>query len=700
MALPAACLILLVVWTLVGYAVIPLPIDEFFFAWVRRQWLFEGIALLSAAAAAGLLLSRDFRRLQPASWWRCWMLWLAWAGVTVLLSIDKGTSLRQWLAFASYGLLAYAVSGLVRSERDLKVWVLFLAAVALVAMAEGLIQYTTTFRVTLLLMERMQQQGEVTAQGWGVDVIKDFLIRKRITSFFGWPNLFAGFLLFSIPLVGGVALATRTLAMRIFWFTGTGLLGLCLVLTLSMGGWIAAVLTAGAWLWLTSSNHASRKSGRGLLIALGALGLIAAISVGGFIIAKRARPLIAASVGSRTVYTQGALRILSRLPLQGTGVGTFGLAYQAMKPQEQIEGQHNALHAHNTLMEIGADTGWVGLGLFVWWLATVWLLVLAAMRSASSSAASKIAKGLSMGVLGFFLYSVLEQIFFENVTAPFWWIGLGLLTAAARLNRPDKEQAAGMPRVSTQFVPAFVLSLAVGLFTLALLVADVHALQAVLLNRAGQFSQAEEKFERAQGWDPLNSRFRIEQAERLLQRAPWDVLPDSKQLLGRAEAGFSRATQLSPWLGYAWLRLGVVQWRLGLQRKAIASMEQAVQRNPNSRAALLHLGNMLLFVKRPEEVFPVAAQLRQLEPKRPQGWFLEALAWQQSGQPDKAIAVYRRLLHAFPADAPSWYNLGQLLRQHSDSAGARAAYRRFLQTAPANQKARRAIAQQYLDALP
>src|SRR3989338_6681689 len=210
MVVASLCLILVVLWTLLAYVAIPLPIGDPFFAWVRRQWLMEGVGLLACLGTLGAVWHERRRDARPAmAWWPAWLIWLAWGAFSLIYSIDRGASLRSLLAFTSYGLLAYVSRSLIRDKNALRLWVKFLAWAALATALEGFVQYVSSFAMTLRALERLQATGQLNLQGWGGHVIQDFLIRKRIFSVFGWPTLYAGFLILMIPLAVGLALQAR-----------------------------------------------------------------------------------------------------------------------------------------------------------------------------------------------------------------------------------------------------------------------------------------------------------------------------------------------------------------------------------------------------------------------------------------------------------------------------------------------------------
>lgn len=705
MTIASLSLLLVILWTLLGYFLMPLPLDDRFFAWLHRQWLLEGVAIFAALGAISIAIaSRRNAQAPRIPWWNAWGIWMIWAAVSVVYSIDRGMSLRGWLAFASYGLLAYAACRLVRTSADVLRWTRCLVWIAIVVSVQGLVQYVSAFDDTLSLMERLRASGELNFQGWGAEVIKDFLTRKRIFSVFGWPNLFAGFLLLMLPLAMSLSLHGPRRLSRIGWAFASLLLGACLVLTLSMGAWIAAVLTGCLTWWLVHRPASKASAVTSRLKPKLAHVLIAGIAISGllcvtsFILAKRARPLIQASTTSRLVYVQGAWNVLRAAPVRGTGLGTFGLAYWSLLPPRYAGGQHSALHAHNTVLEIGAELGAVGIACFLFFLWKLWPLVLLNTTRQPSGTLRWLRCGLAVGVLGFFIHTLLEQTFFETVTAPFWWIAVGFLTGASGVGREESP----LLTISNRRFGILGLPLAMGCVTIGLTlwlaVGDVWAGRAAFLDHAGRSQEALEAFQRAQHWNPVESRYPFEAGERLLARVQQLASAEATGALTNAQQQFTRSVLRSPWWGYAWMRLGIVQWQLGHTNEALHAMRQAVQRDPNLTEALTHLASMLHATGQFAPLLEIAQRLQQRDARGVQGSFFEALAWEGLRRPANAIHTYRSILERNPSYYPAWFNLAEVLRRQGDDRGAAAAYRAFLDTAPQDDAVQRRMASAFIDA--
>lgn len=683
MIIASLCLILLVVWILAFDVValilqqsMAMRVDDLLLSWLIRGFRIHGVIVLAcvAAIAAGLGLGRR-RAVAAMPWWGPWWVWMGWAVCSGWVSIDRGLSVRACLMMLAYGLVACAIVLVVRSPKDLRLWTRFVMLVAVIVSLHGVWQYVQTFEATLPLMAQLRESGELTMTGWGIGVIEDFLVRKRIFSVFGWPNLFAGFLLLVIPIGLGLRGASSTRWSRTAWGLASALGALCLCLTLSLGAWIAACLTC-ILVWGLRRRRMPRGSSatparRPVWHAMIWVGIVV-VAIGGAsaIVSQRAWTMVRASTISRLAYVEGSWAAMTARPLTGTGPGTFGLAYQTHKPLERIEGSHNARHAHNTLLEIGTELGWIGLVCSLVFFTAVGRLVVPALRDPSREPLAHLRWGVAVGVLGFFVHGLLEQTMVIAVTAPFWWLALGLLTASSGMDG-DGRPALVSPGFWGRRRVVLVVAGAMGLLlTLRFGVADYQAARAMQLARAGDIEGMRHAFVRAEHLDPLAHDYALQQGQWLMRSADEQPRELRGAWLAAGQESFERAVRLSPWLSVAWSRLGLIRWERGQSDEAVAAMQLAVQHDPNSRAAHLALAKMLRARGDWVQLQAVARRLQQLEPLRPDGWMLEALALQSVGADDHARRLYESLLERMPDYAPALLNLAGILERQQDVESA------------------------------
>lgn len=200
--------------------------------------------------------------------------------------------------------------------------------------------------------------------GW-VDIARFGDIGGRVTAFFGNPNLFAIYLLYTAIICLGMIFCNLSRWETWIWCGSFFTISLCLVLTWSRGAWLAWLFAISLFLALCSRRSLS------ILFALGVTG-------GGLIfylphsVTNRFRSIgnLADSSANYRIYTwKGVLRMLQANPW---GIGCGEGAFRAVYPQYAVSGTEGVMHAHQIFLEVFVE---LGLGGFLLFLTLLWVLL-------------------------------------------------------------------------------------------------------------------------------------------------------------------------------------------------------------------------------------------------------------------------------------------------------------------------------------
>jgi O-antigen ligase/Flp pilus assembly protein TadD len=187
--------------------------------------------------------------------------------------------------------------------------------------------------------------------------------RYHISLFYVNYNHFAGYLELVFCLALGLATANRG-GKRVFLFGMTVLIAAALLFTLSRGGILGA---AGglAFFVITLAFMHREKKGRLIFFSAIFFGLIIIAWFGLDPVLDRLSTLEDISVAgeARIQLWQDTLPMIYDRPLFGWGPGTFSVAF----PAYQTEGFRQLFvnYAHNDYLELAADTGLLGLVIFL-----------------------------------------------------------------------------------------------------------------------------------------------------------------------------------------------------------------------------------------------------------------------------------------------------------------------------------------------
>lgn len=303
---------------------------------------------------------------------------------------------------------------------------------------------------------------------WGAFTWDDSEVR-RVTGSLGNPDYLASYLAALIPLTLAAAFSLRGMLRG----AASGLLLLqfvALFFTYSRGGLLALTLSlalfAGAALWLYRRSAAAlfrSRTIRNYLLGAAATALVLALSAGLFVRDE------AAAWGARLLdfgrdqagvtrvhFYRGALNMWMDQPIQGHGLGMFDVMFPQYRPLELSDimpfREYRVEHAHNEFLQIGAETGAVGLALYLalFGLAAVWAL----------GAAGRVEPRLSLLMLGLlfaiaatFIHNFFTVTLRYTASAFLIWGFLGLIVG--QLSRLRFPEASGLNRMAS---PAIIIA--------------------------------------------------------------------------------------------------------------------------------------------------------------------------------------------------------------------------------------------------
>lgn len=233
----------------------------------------------------------------------------------------------------------------------------------------------------------------------------------RVDGTLAHPNPFGIYL--ALLLVAGVAILPHV-APRVRLPLAVLLVptGICLLLTYTRGAWIAAVLGL-----LVVGALQSRRLLIGMLLAV----VVAAVlvpSIGArFSDLERERRLSGAAGNSlvwRFEHWADALDDVIENPVSGIGLKMV---------QERSEGQKNV---HNDFVRILVETGIVGFGAYLWLLARITRIALAALRRTRSGPARGVAVASAGGVVVLLVASVSANVI-TQVVLLWYFVALSLV---------------------------------------------------------------------------------------------------------------------------------------------------------------------------------------------------------------------------------------------------------------------------------
>ncbi len=386
----------------------------FFMPWCAAAWawcLLAGVCL----CLPELVLTRRRKPLSAAG--AALVLFAVWAYATTYEAPDPAASAYNfWYHVGGWVGFYFLLRRYLTARRYLNRAIGAFVAGLLVVLGDGFYQY---------FVESIRGTTDV----W-TDAVRFPLLRRRMYSTLGNPNLLAAYLLLAVAaMVGALAALRRSRARRAVALVLV-VTAVALALTYSRGAWVAVVV-----MWMVAALCWERRLAWGLpLIPLFILGYHGQIT-------ERMVSLFSGtdtSVLLRFAFWDSTLQMIADAPWTGIGWG----AYVSVYPQYDYY-VHNAdvliYHAHNMYLHIAAETGLPGLMLF---LLAFWGHGYAAWRTYRTAAGGWV-RGASLAVLlataGMTVNGLTDYAFFNRSVALTYWFLCGLWAGACQQKVDNKS---------------------------------------------------------------------------------------------------------------------------------------------------------------------------------------------------------------------------------------------------------------------
>jgi len=247
---------------------------------------------------------------------------------------------------------------------------------------------------------------------------------KRMTATYRHCNDFGVYLVTIGGIVWALALYEFKKKARWLGLAAAGLVTVCIVLTFSRG---AALGLFGAALLM-----ALVKKDKLILLIL-ALSIIALP----FLMPDSMKDW-AKSTDSflelccnldRIVFYKSSIEMIKDHPFIGVGVNTYMKAYSKYKVKEVGIITPDTPYAHNNYLHMAGEIGLLGLGIFLWIMAALFMeLRKIYLKTAQPSFVKNASLGLGCGIWAFLLNGLTESSFyFSKIVVVFWFVvGLGM----------------------------------------------------------------------------------------------------------------------------------------------------------------------------------------------------------------------------------------------------------------------------------
>lgn len=297
----------------------------------------------------------------------------------------------------------------------------------------------------------------------------------EFTGSFKDRQLFGGFLMLVLPVAMGVAAGTRNKVWKMVAQLAVILVAGALLMTKCRSSWLGAgvavstfALLGATFAWKTKTLQ-SRKHELVLAPILGLVVVALFITFSGKseAVAKRLGTMSSLAVAQKddsvvdrtqSLWTVGQ-KVINAAPVTGFGPGTYPLVQARYNPDARPESLIRAWgpslfdNPHNLYIQIAAETGWVGLGLYLAVLGSFLFCGVRALGKMDAGLRKYVLVGCIAAVVGQSVDAVANPGYvFAEVTTFFWVVlAIGMCAAGLAQRMPVEAEAQ-----SESAVPSFV----------------------------------------------------------------------------------------------------------------------------------------------------------------------------------------------------------------------------------------------------
>lgn len=412
---------------------------------------------------------------------------------------------------------------------------------------------------------------------------------KRLDAPFICPNHLAGYLEMILPLVLALFFISSRSFKKNFLFAAIALLILAaFLLTLSRGGWLS--LLGGLVFFILWAAHKKVISGKfffllGIILISGVIGVgIGVKPIRERIIRETLRPRISSQM--RVVVWGDTLRMIKARPAFGWGLSTYKWIYPRFR-SPRLRAEIN--YAHNDYLHILAETGVIGLGLFLWLAGAVLVSALTAANQLKPGRSRTIVMGATVSIVIILIHSFFDFNLHIPANALLLCGIISIAIAAGREGQADvirewklEFKLKGRPGLKVFSLVCLILAASLVFRSIAReLDVDRLSREGEALRKSLNWREAGGIFNKVVIFEPRNPFLWAKLGEVLSSQARWSRREGDKPAR-EAILAYGKALTINPYWAEIRAKLGRTLQLRGEMKKARKEFQAALTLDPNN----------------------------------------------------------------------------------------------------------------------
>lgn len=426
----------------------------------------------------------------------------------------------------------------------------------------------------------------------------------RIFSTFGNPIFFAAFLVVTIPIAVFKLIQERESSYKVLWFFILISYLIALYFTKTRAGWIAFIVSIIVFIFLSLDSKIKK------------LLLILILIIFGFLFTLKTKNVWMRQQGHLLIW-RDSLRMLLDKPVLGVGLGSFHISFPDYASDELKkiwpQSQNIVNDAHSEFVQILAETGIVGFGIFLWILFSVFHQAHQFYKQHHDREEFLIYTALFSSAVGLLVQNLFSVDMRFTISSFYLFAVFGILSSHSTVKTKEIK-----------------LQKSKKIFIIFILLSTIIFLEYKMVIK--QYRSWKIVFESKDFLDKriINSADQKKEIVKMIASNPNDArlyfklgylfaneIKVNKSAVSQAIANFTKAVSLDPKVenGGAFNNLGNIYFTLGDRKKAKENYIKAININPSLIDARLNLGIAYYYEGKLKESSAEFEKVLELDPK-------------------------------------------------------------------------------------
>ena len=566
---------------------------------------------------------------------------------SLFISKTKTVSLQDFIIFFSYFIIFFLITNSIDKKSDFYSFIHLFFIISSLVSIYTIIQY------------------------YGFDPYLSDL--HSLTSTIGQKNWVSNYLAMIFPVMFSFFLLEETQKNKIVYFFLLSILYATLMICQSRGIWISISLTAILAIYIIIKFkfykifNRNRKWLFSLLLTFLAITIIYStdnpLNKSAITVPQRAMTTFDEqdpSINTRMLIWRNTFEMIKDKPIFGSGIGTFKMNYLNYQAKflrgnpEYIKYWTNAGESHNEYLQMWAELGIIGLGIFIGIILMFYSLIIDYLKKNDSDKEKIIVFGLVLGITCFLIHCLFTFPLHVPALGVTFFILVGLTVIYTRKlnlpktdydNRPKelKLKNKWIKTALTIFVLIFMIW-AINLLVLNPYIAELICFNGMRHNVDGNYREALPYLEQAVSSYPYNGR--------ILHTL--GTTYNNLGILNKAEEVLQRSTRylIDTTTFY---NLGLVYFQKGEYQKAEKEFKQAIYLNPLFDKAYYDLGYLYFIQEKYDNTIEQWNKMLEIEPNFPNKYIVMnnlGIVYQKKEMPNKALEYFLEALKLAPDGSP------------------------------------------------